>query len=326
MPKISVCIPTLNGQRYIRDALDSVFRQEFDDYEVVVCDNASTDRTAEICRSYTDARLRYVRFEERTNQAGSFNRCLNAATGEYLTLLHADDFVLQGFFEDRLTRLDENQNLGFVFGAVKIVDANGAFTSTSNRWLADRTFTAGELLDFLLFGCLVCPPSLMVRKSVIERVGKFRTDLTWGHDWEWTLRLAEQCGAQYASEPLAAYRVHAESGTEEQLKRADNGRQEREILKAALSRLETADSRFRLLRRPALRALSHRQIYFAEQAVMGGRGQAARNNLWYAAKSDLKAITRPTFWAILAASSGSLTWYAHYRRVRDAISLQARRV
>jgi glycosyltransferase involved in cell wall biosynthesis len=319
MPKISVCIPTYNCARYLREAIDSVLQQEFDDYELVICDNASTDDTPEICHSFDDAHVRYVRFQERTNQAGNFNRCLNEATGEYLTLLHADDFLLPGFLADRAKSFEDDPDLGFVFGAVVIVDADGIAASIRNRWPEDRTFKTGELLDSLLFGCIVSPPSLMVRKSCADKAGLFRTDLTWGHDWEWTLRLAEQFAARYTSNPLAAYRVHAESGTAEQLNRAENGRQERRILKAALARLEVSDDRFRQLRRPALRALSHRLIYFAEQALLSGRKHVARNNLWYAAKSDLKALTRPTFWAILAASGGSSNWYVRYRGVRNAV-------
>jgi glycosyltransferase involved in cell wall biosynthesis len=326
MPKVSVCIPTYNGRRYLRQAVDSVLNQEFDDYELVICDNASTDDTPEICRSYSDPRLRYTRFEDRTNQAGNFNRCLNEARGEHLTLLHADDFVLPGFLADRVKRLEDDPGLGFVFGAVKIVDANSVVISTGSRWPEDRTFKTGELVDSLLFGCIVSPPSLMVRKSCAKRIGMFKTDLTWGHDWEWALRLAEQFSGLYASKPLAAYRVHAESGTAEQLNSAGNGHQERHILKATLARLVVSDRRFRQLRRPALWALSRRQMYFAEQALMGGLRQAARNNLWYAAKSDLRAITRPTFWAILAASGGSSNWYVRYRRVRDAMVSPENRV
>src|SRR5262249_19380124 len=326
MPKVSVCIPVHNGQPYLRDALDSVLNQEVDDYELVICDNASTDGTPGICRDYTDFHVRYIRFEERTNQAWSFNRCLTEATGEYLTILHADDFFLPGFLADRVKRLDNDPGLGFVFGAVKVVDAGSVVTSTSARWSEDRKFKTSELVDYLLLGCIVCPPSLMVRKACADKVGLFRTDLTWGHDWEWTLRLAEQCSAQYSSKPLAAYRVHTESGTAEQLSSAGNGHQEAHILKAALARLEASDRRFRDLRRPALRALSHRQMYFAEQALLQGRKRVARNNLWYAAKSDLNVIIRPTFWAILAASGGSLDWYMHYRRLRNVMASQENRV
>ena len=319
MPKISVCIPTYNTARYLPEAIESVLRQEFVDYELVICDNASTDETSEICRSYDDMRVRYVRFEERTNQAGNFNRCLKAACGEFVTLLHADDFVLPGFLADRVERLEKRARAGFVFGAVNIVDEKSVVTSTSSRWQEDCDFEVGELLYSLVLGCIVSPPSLMVRRSSVDKIGLFRTDLTWGHDWEWALRLAERCSGCYASKPLAAYRVHGESGTAEQLNAAKNGYQERRILKETLARLAASNSRFRKLRRPALRALSLRQMYYAQQALLVGLRDVARNNLWYAVRSDVKAITRPTFWAMLVASAGRISWYTHYLTVRNAV-------
>jgi len=319
MPKISICIPTYNTARYLPETIESVLQQEFADYELVICDNASTDDTPQICRRYKDERLRYVRFEELTNQSGNFNRCLKEAKGEYLTLLHADDFILPGFLEDRANRLAGHPDVGFVFGAVKIVDEKSTVTSTVSRWSEDRDFGRGELLDSLILECIVSPPSLMVRKACADQVGFFRTDLTWGHDWEWTLRLAGQWAGRFASQPLAAYRVHSESGTTEQLEGAENGHQEERILKAVLARLGAGDSRFRKLRRNAFRALGHRQMYFAEQALLRGLKHVARNNLWYAAKSDLKTVTRPTFWALLAASAGSANWYRRYRTMRDAM-------
>src|SRR6185369_9344879 len=189
-PKVSVCIPTYNTARYLAEAIDSVLAQEFTDFELVICDNASTDATPEVCRSYSDPRIRYIRFTELTNQAGNFNRCLDEVSGEVFTLLHADDCFLPGFLADRVRRLSDDPQLGFVFGAVQVIDVHGAVTSIERRWKEDRSFRPGELFDLLLRGCLVFPPSLMVRRSLVAKVGPFRTDLTWGHDWEWTLRLA----------------------------------------------------------------------------------------------------------------------------------------
>jgi glycosyltransferase involved in cell wall biosynthesis len=319
MPKVSVCIPTYNSARYLAEAIDSVLRQKFGDFELVVCDNASTDETAQICSRYKDARFRYVRFEELTNQAGSWNRCLSEARGEYLTFLHADDLLLPGFLADRVDSLEDDPALGFVFGVVLIIDADGVVVRINGYWHDDRIFKAGELVDAILVGCFVAFASLMVRKSAADKVGPFRTDFSWGHDWEWFIRFAERFGSLYASKPLGAYRVHAESGTAEQFNGAKIGHQEERILKETLARLEVADSRFRRLRRPALRALSRRNMYYAANSLLDGRKQAARNNLWYAAKADINAVTSPTFWAILAASGGSPNWYLRYRRFRESI-------
>jgi len=317
MPRVSVCIPTHNTAQYLPEAIESVVAQDFTDFELVICDNASMDETPEICRRYDDPRVRYLRFDELVNQAGNFNRCLDQIAGEFFTLLHADDFFLPGFLADRVRRLNEHPETGFVFGAVKVVDSNGQVTDIKSQWTEDRHFALGELIEPLLFGSIVCPPSLMVRTSCAAKAGPFRTDLTWGHDWEWALRLAG-CGvAGYASKPLAAYRVHGASGTAEILKTARNGHQERQILKETFARLSVEDKRWGRLRRAAFRALSRRHMYFAELGLLEGQRKVARNNLYYAARADSVMLTRPTFWALLAGSLGPTRLYTRYRAVRN---------
>ncbi len=178
----------------------------------MICDNASTDETPEICRSYTDPRVRYCRFEELVNQAGNFNRCLKEACGEFITLLHSDDLLLPGFLADRASRLERNPGPGFVFGAVEIIDEKGERISISKRWAEDRRLDSEELVGSLLMACIVSPPSLMVKKSVADTAGPFRTDLTWGHDWEWTIRLAGIAAAEYSAAPWLPTACMAQAG------------------------------------------------------------------------------------------------------------------
>ena len=315
MPRVSVCIPTYNTARYLPQTIESVLAQDFADYELVICDNASTDDTPELCQKYRDERLRYLRFEDLTNQAGNFNRCLSEARGELVTLLHSDDYFLPGFLNDRVGRFERDPKLGLVFGAVEVVDAGGEHVSTSTRWPQDRSFGPGELVEELVMGCLVSPPSLMVRRSLIEKAGRFRSDLTWGHDWEWTIRLAEQGTAEYASHAFAAYRVHDASGTAEILNAAKNGHQERLILEETFARL-ISNAALRSRHRAAYRALSRRQMYFAEQSLLADRKSVARNNLWFAALADPTMIIKPTFWALLIATVGPTTVYQRYIALR----------
>jgi len=321
-PRVSICIPTHNTERYLPQAIESVLAQDFSDYELVICDNASTDKTPELCLGYKDQRIRYMHFNEKTDQAGNFNRCLDQVKGEFFTLLHADDFFLSGFLADRVRRLDMHPEAGFVFGAVKIVDANGQVSDTKGRWTEDRTFGAGDAVEPLLFGCIVSPPSLMVRTSCVAKAGKFQTNLTWGHDWEWALRLAACSGAIYGSEPLAAYRVHDDSGTAEILSTAKNGAQERRILEDTFARLDSTDGKWSHLRPAAFKALSRRHMYFAECGLLDGQKRVARNNLYYAARADSLMLTRPTFWALLLGSLGPAGLYKRYRGLRGGLSAQ----
>lgn len=320
MPKVSICIPTYNTAKYLPEAIESVLAQDFTDYELVICDDVSSDNTPEICASYQDPRIRYIRYRENAKQAGNFNRCLAEARGEFLTILHADDYFLPGFLSDRVGRLTKQSKLGFVFGAVQVIDAESSLLNVSGRWNEDQHFEMGGLLEALLFGCIVCPPSLMVRKKQADQAGKFSTDLTWGHDWEWALRLAEQNAAYYTSEPLAAYRVHDGSGTAEQLSAAKNGIQERRILQNTFDRLAATGNPFHKLKRPAFAALSRRHMYFAEQALLADRRAVTRNNLWYAALADASMVVRPTYWTLLLGSALSRNLYTQYRSLRNSIA------
>lgn len=321
MPKVSVCIPTYNTARYLGQTIESVLQQGYQDYELVICDNASTDETPELVCRYEDSRIRYIRFEELTNQAGNFNRCLQAARGEYIALLHSDDYFLPGFLGDRISKLTQYPDISFVFGAVRVVDAVGFEVSVNCQWPNDRLLAENDLLACLLRGVVVSPPSMMVRRSFADRAGAFRTDLTWGHDWEWTMRLAEQGGACYVAKPLAAYRIHEGSGTAEVLNAAKNGAQERRILIETFGRLAQESRKFQHLRRPAFQSLSRKHMYFAEQALLAARRQVARYNLWYATKSDVLMLLRPSFWALLGGSFTSLRWYEQYRTLRNSLAL-----
>jgi glycosyltransferase involved in cell wall biosynthesis len=302
--------------RFVGEAIASVLQQEWSDFEVIVCDDASTDETATVVSQVHDPRVRYRRFEDRAGQAGSFNRCLESGAGEYLILLHADDLLLPGFVSDRVSRLQARPDAAFVFGAVRVIDAEGRTIGVNAPWPGDRTFASREILQELLLACVVCPPSVMVRRRNAQSAGPFRQDLTWGHDWEWTIRLAATGGASYAAEPAAAYRVHDGSGTAEMLKAARNGAQERRILKDAIASLSRSDPSFRRVRRDAFACLARRQLYYAHLALGRGQPAVARTNLGWAARADLRLTARPTLWLLLLATFGLPTPYAGWARLR----------
>ena len=92
-PRVSVCIPAYNYAHYLGDAIESVLQQNFDDWELVVCDNASSDNTTELVASYDDPRIIYHRYKITVPPSYSFNRCYEAASGEYVLTLCADDML-----------------------------------------------------------------------------------------------------------------------------------------------------------------------------------------------------------------------------------------
>jgi glycosyltransferase involved in cell wall biosynthesis len=318
MPRVSVCIPTYNSARHLPEAVESVLRQEFEDYELIIVDNASSDETPEICSSYDDPRLRYVRYEKLVGQGGNWNRCLSQATGEYVALLHADDRYLPRFLTERVETLDQNPSVGLAFGAVTVIDEAGAeigrkaFREEASFWPSPHFYKE------LLLGCVVSPVSPVVRRYCYETIGGFREDRKWGIDCEMWLRIAAKFAVSYSPVTLAGYRIHAASGTTDALATADNGPEDLLLLLDSFHEIAIRPelAQFAPLRRSALRALSLRMLCFAGYACERGNRSATRKHLHLALRVDPSLLSRPTSWALGASCLLGPTIYRGFRAIR----------
>jgi glycosyltransferase involved in cell wall biosynthesis len=130
VPKISIGLPVYNGENYLRLALDSILRQDYSDFELIISDNASTDATQDICREYAakDRRIRYYRNETNNGASANFNCLVKLARGEYFKWAAHDDLHLQGFL-GRCVEVIEHAPATVVLVTPKAeaIDANGDF-------------------------------------------------------------------------------------------------------------------------------------------------------------------------------------------------------
>lgn len=119
-------MPVFNGEHLIRDALDSVLGQTFTDFELLISDNASTDRTETICREYAerDYRIRYMRHSENRGGAANFKFVLDEAKGEYFKWLAYDDYLDARFIEIIVGYLDRNRTVVSCVSDVRVIDGS----------------------------------------------------------------------------------------------------------------------------------------------------------------------------------------------------------
>ena len=89
----SVCIPTYNRANFLPQAIESVLAQDFTDFELIICDNASTDNTQQVVENYQDKRIRYVRYEDLVSMYANHNRCIELSTSHWLLFVHSDDHI-----------------------------------------------------------------------------------------------------------------------------------------------------------------------------------------------------------------------------------------
>lgn len=216
-PKVSVIIPAYNHERFIGPALESVLNQTHQNFELIVINDGSTDRTGEIIQSYRDERLIY-RSQENQDAYNTLNRGLGMVSGEYVAILNSDDL----YFPGRLRRLvAEQQATGaqcLFTDVVPISDDGEEFTDPEFGWNVwhrkNREFyrQCGDLyVAFLKGNFMVTTSNLFLTAAAAAQVGKF-CSLRYLHDYDYIFRvmLAYPGKVRYlADEKLLYYRIHS---------------------------------------------------------------------------------------------------------------------
>ena len=220
MPRVTVAIPTHNRADLVVEALDSVLAQEYADREVVVVDNGSTDETEQRLTPYLD-RIHYVRQENR-GRAGSRNRALAEASGEFVAFLDSDDLWLPGKLERQVAALDAMPDVGLVHGHVEVIDESGrplpSLTAAHRSIFATVHRDEASYAQYALT-CMCLTSTIMVRRTLLERLGGYDTSLEL-EDLDLYLRIAAISRIHFLDGlPLARYRSHDNQTGNESLTR-----------------------------------------------------------------------------------------------------------
>lgn len=140
-PRLSIGLPVYNGENFIAGAIGCLLDQSFSDFELIISDNASTDRTAEICQVFasTNSRIHYVRNEENLGAAANYNQCLALATGEYFKWAAHDDLCHPEFLAKCIAVLDANAGVVLCHSESQGIDDNG---EVKGRYAQERSFSS----------------------------------------------------------------------------------------------------------------------------------------------------------------------------------------
>lgn len=210
-PKVSVIIPCYNYADFLKLCLQSILIQTFQDFEIIVVDDASTDHTPEVVREFRDSRLRYVRHEKNLGPAAAHNTGLELAQGEYVTGIGADDLMKSDNIATKVDVLERYPDIGLVHSNAEIIDEAGYIIGLARR-TEDRIQVCRErLFSKLLYGNFIVASSAIVRKACYQKVGLYDPELRHGEDWDMWLRLAYHYDFAYISSPLVQHRLHLRS-------------------------------------------------------------------------------------------------------------------
>jgi glycosyltransferase involved in cell wall biosynthesis len=219
-PTVSVVIPAYNAARWIEETLQSVFAQDYPDYEVIVVDDGSTDNTAEVV-----ARFPQVRCIRKPNggQASARNVGIRAAQGQYIAFLDADDVWRPEKLRVQMDLLQKT-GLAWVHSYIYYFDGQTGKPFDVSKPLFSKWFlrTEGNIAESLMIYNRIYSPTPVVKRSVFDEVGFFDEALLLRNreDWEMWLRIAARYPVGIIRRPLAGYRVHPTSS----LRREDLGR------------------------------------------------------------------------------------------------------
>lgn len=215
MPKVSVLIPSYNYARYLRIAVNSVLSQSYSDLEVIVTDDCSTDESRQIleeCRR-ADSRVVCVLHDVNRGLAGARNSGLAASSGEFIALCDADDVWLPNKLKTQLECFEREPNIGLVHSDSFIINGNG--NPTGQRFSAmfhgKSQKTAGSLFEVMCLRNFLCVPTVIMRREALENVGGFPFGLRSLEDWVCWTKIARTCPFGYVDYPLAQYRIHGSS-------------------------------------------------------------------------------------------------------------------
>jgi glycosyltransferase involved in cell wall biosynthesis len=172
-PIVSIGLFVYNGERFLPKSLDSLLRQTFRDFELIISDNASTDRTEEICRVYAagDARIRYHRNEKNMGAGWNTRRVCELATGKYIKLAAHDDMIEPDFLQLCLDALEADDSLVLTYSLTRVIDENGQFIENYDDGL--RTSSYDPVLrarDLMLEGHRCYPIFGLMRLDALRKL------------------------------------------------------------------------------------------------------------------------------------------------------------
>lgn len=202
-PKVSVIMNCLNCEKYLREAIDSVYSQTYQDWEIIFWDNASTDKSAQIAQSY-DGRLRYFKSEETVPLGKARNLAIEQARGEYIAFLDCDDLWFPIKLEKQVNFLDSNKKISLIYSDTHLIDGRGILKRDTfgKKYYRGKIFKQLFNLDFITL------LTVMLRREVFDTVGFFNPNYNICEDYDLFLRIANLYIVDYFPESLTKYRIH----------------------------------------------------------------------------------------------------------------------
>nr|BAP91647.1 glycosyl transferase family 2 [Phormidium sp. KS] len=290
MPPISVIIPAYNSERTIQATIESVLQQTFSDFELIIVDDGSTDKTLEIVSSFKDARIKVFSYSN-AGGAVSRNRGFSHSSGEFIAFLDADDLWTPDKLELQLKALQDNPEAAVAYSWLDAIDEAGKFLREGNHRMENgNIFAKLFLIPFVESGS-----NPLIRRQAFIDVGGFDESLTASQDYDLYLRLAARYNFVVVPSAQVLYRISSNSMS------ANVRRQEATSLFVRERAFQKSPQPLPLELKQYSIANFYKDIMFRllNMTPQRKRGLEAARFLWYAVKYDPALLRRRIIWKVV---------------------------
>ena len=210
-PLVSVIMSVYNGEQWLQTAIDSIINQTYTNWEFIIIDDASTDTTQNILKSYTDIRIKVILREKQKCPSINLNYAIMLSKGEFVARMDADDISLPERFQLQVDYLLQHKDVAVVAGFIDLMNDEGVHTGV---WKDDRKATSWPKIKAMLpWNCCLAHPSVMFRAEILKQY-MYNEEQPHAEDWEMWLRLAaDNKKIEKIQKVVLKYRVHYQSIT-----------------------------------------------------------------------------------------------------------------
>ena len=203
MPRISVILPIYNSISFIANAVESILAQTYQDFELILIDDCSTDGTIEILNKFVDTRILLVKNTSNLGLVGSLNKGLTIASGEYIARMDHDDIAMPSRFDRQIKFLDKYPEISILGTGYRLLDARGKL---GIAYIPPESHDEVEWA--LSFMCPLAHPTVMMRRNVVELAGGYLESASYAEDYDLWERLSHHSRFANITDPLLLLRKH----------------------------------------------------------------------------------------------------------------------
>lgn len=206
-PLVSVILPVYNAEKHVAEAVQSILDQTYKNFELILIDDCSTDKSFETLQSFKDPRIKLHRNEKNQKLIYTLNKAIQLSSGEYIARMDADDISLPTRLQQQVEYLQKFKDVAVLGSQIQFIDENGVKKGKPLICVTD----SARIKWRFHFGNCMNHPTVMFRKSIVDRSDFYDPEYVHAEDYELWLRLSRKYAFDNLPQVLLKYRVHSGS-------------------------------------------------------------------------------------------------------------------